>query len=241
MSENEHVLDLIPAYALNCLDEADFQEVSSHLAECKQCQAETQSYMAVVDKLALASPDATPSTAVKQALMDRVKSDLTQEGIEKKGSFWDRLGKSVRKAPAWGLVSAALVVLLLVTNLALLRQVNQPQITQHPAQLRTVNLTGTDAAPEAKGMIVISSGDEYGTLVVDHLPVLDSNLQYQLWLIRDGVRTSGAVFSVAQDGYGSVVISSPRHLTDYTSFGITIEPTGGSPGPTGEKVLGGNL
>ncbi|RJQ80137.1 MAG: anti-sigma factor [Desulfobacteraceae bacterium] len=32
---------------------------------------------------------------------------------------------------------------------------------------------------------------------------------------------------------------SPRPLNSYRTFGITIEPRGGSPGPTGSKVLGG--
>ncbi len=29
-----------------------------------------------------------------------------------------------------------------------------------------------------------------------------------------------------------------RAAADYERFGITIEPAGGSPGPTGERVLG---
>ncbi len=75
--------------------------------------------------------------------------------------------------------------------------------------------------------------------MVDHLPVLDPDeLQYQLWLIQDGQRTSGAVFSVNKYGYGSVWVSSPEPLSSYSDFGISIEPAGGSPGPTGDKVLG---
>jgi anti-sigma-K factor RskA len=30
-------------------------------------------------------------------------------------------------------------------------------------------------------------------------------------------------------------------LLKFQAFGITVEPTGGSPGPTGEKVMGGEL
>jgi anti-sigma-K factor RskA len=61
------------------------------------------------------------------------------------------------------------------------------------------------------------------------------------WLIENGQRTSGGVFSVSQEGYGSLRVSSPQPLSNYSAFGITVEPVGGSPGPTGNKVLGSPL
>ena len=70
---------------------------------------------------------------------------------------------------------------------------------------------------------------------------LDPQHQYQLWLIQDEVRTSGAVFSVSDKGYGSVQISSAEPLGSYSTCGVSIEPSGGSPGPTGKKVLGGTF
>ena len=108
------------------------------------------------------------------------------------------------------------------------------------ATMQTVSLLGTEAAPEAQALLVIGSDGDEGGLVVEDLPVLDHYHQYQLWLIdRDGQRTSGAVFSVDADGYGTATVGSPLLLTSYVAFGVTIEPAGGSPGPTGQKVLGG--
>ncbi len=46
---------------------------------------------------------------------------------------------------------------------------------------------------------------------------------------------------VSAEGYGSLSVESPKHLISYSQFGITIVPAGGSPGPTGEKVLGGQF
>ncbi len=100
-------------------------------------------------------------------------------------------------------------------------------------------MTGTTHDPGATGMLVISQDGNLGTLIVDNLPALDSTHQYQLWLIQDNQRASGGVFSVSQDGYGALMVHSTVPLITYSSFGITIEPTGGSPGPTGEKVMGG--
>ena len=57
----------------------------------------------------------------------------------------------------------------------------------------------------------------------------------------DGLRTSGGVFSVSEEGYGYLEVSSEKPLFDYSEFGITTEPLGGSQEPTGEKVLGGEF
>jgi anti-sigma-K factor RskA len=103
-------------------------------------------------------------------------------------------------------------------------------------------MTSPDANNKiATGILVINQEGTLGTLVVNGLTKLDPSQQYQIWLIKDGIRTSGGVFSVFGSGYGYLYIRSPEPLGSYTSFGVTIEPKGGSPGPTGDKVLGGNL
>jgi anti-sigma-K factor RskA len=235
----KHVIDLLPAYALDCMDGEEATRVAEHLKRCHECQVELRAYQSVVDQLPLAVPQAEPSQQVRQALLRRI--DPAPQ-VEKQPSVWIRFANYFKVAtPAWGLVSLALVVVLLVSNLALWRQVNRFQSNPGTTALRVVNLNGTQFSPGATGMIVISRNGEYGTLVVDHLPALSPEQQYQLWLIQGGKRTSGGVFSVSPEGYTSVVIDSPRALDAYGSFGVTIEPAGGSPGPTGEKVLGGNL
>jgi anti-sigma-K factor RskA len=137
------------------------------------------------------------------------------------------------------LVSLLLILALGVQNLMLRQEPDEPQMTS--GGMRIVTLRGTEAAPDATGTLVISTDGEHGTLVVDSLPPLDPTLQYQLWLIKDEQRTDGGVFSVNDEGYGAMWIYTHEPLASYPAFGITIEPAGGSPGPTGEKVLGGSL
>ena len=235
----EHVNDLIPGYALNCLDEAEANKVAEHLAICELCRDDLRAYQMLVDQLPLASPDAIPSARVKQGLMDRIQAGASKPAPEKL-SVWERFGNIFRAAsPAWGLASLGLVVVLLVSNLLLWRQYTQLQAAPKSDALQVVNLAGTDIAPDATGMVIISLDGEHGTLVVDRLPSLNPELQYQLWLIKDGERTNGGVFSVGPSGYASLWVGAPIPLGDYDAFGITIEPAGGSPGPTGDKVLGG--
>ncbi len=65
---------------------------------------------------------------------------------------------------------------------------------------------------------------------------------YQFWLIDpSGDRTSGGTFSVDAQGRGWVLIRSPKPLNNFQSVGVTIEPEGGSPAPTGAKMMGTSL
>ena len=112
------------------------------------------------------------------------------------------------------------------------------QQTQDAAPFRTVRLAGTENADAATGVIIISEDGAHGALIVQELPQLSEEQAYQLWLIDDGERADGGTFSVDEDGYDSHYVSSPRPLGEYEAFGVTIEPAGGSPGPTGPQVLG---
>jgi anti-sigma-K factor RskA len=98
-------------------------------------------------------------------------------------------------------------------------------------------MAGTEAAPEAVGILYISLDGVNGTLVVDGLPVLAAGQQYQLWLNTEGVKDSGAVFSVNEAGYRGIELESPLPLESYETFGITVEPQGGSLAPSGARVL----
>ncbi len=238
----EHVTDLLPAYALGCLDEDEAGLVTAHLAVCQVCSAELRTYQAVGEALPLAVSMAEPPPAVKQRLMAQIQPAHTTSP-EPQLTWWQRFEQGLRHiSPVWGLASLALIVVLLVSNLLLLQQVNRlSAAASKPVAVQMVTLQHTDAAPDATGLLVLSKSGEYGTLMVDHLPPLGKDQQYQLWLVKDGKRTSGGVFSVNWDGYGSLEVASPERLADYSAFGITIEPTGGSPGPTGAKVLGGAL
>jgi hypothetical protein len=237
MTSNEHVLDLLPGYVLDCLDEDDLILVSEHLAGCPSCQAELPALQATVDQLAFAVPLVEPSDSLRGRLVDEFQSSQPVQL-----SWWQQFKNVMQQtSPVWGLAGIILILLLGVTTLLLWQRVNRLEVADEIKALRTVALIGTETVPGAIGLIVLSVDGDHGTLVVDGLPELDSGQQYQLWLIDDGQRTSGGVFSADEHGYGSLWVSSPVPLASYSSFGVSIEPAGGSLSPTGEKVLGGTF
>jgi anti-sigma-K factor RskA len=227
-----HVSDSIPAYALDILEKAERELIARHLAHCTACQDELSAYRAVMEYLPGTVSQKTPPLRLRSAILQKAAGSTSTPH-----SLWARWAARLTQPlhPAVGLIGLVLIVALAGLNLTLWQQ------TQHPAnEFRLVNLTSPQG-DKATGLMIISEDGSFGTLVVDDLKPLSSEQQYQLWLIKDGKRTSGGVFSVQDSGYGVLRVDAPMPLITYPAFGITIEPTGGSSGPTGPKVLGGNL
>lgn len=236
-----HVTESIPAYALGALDEAETQEVCQHLEHCSACQAELSAYLLLVGQLASTVPQREPPLRLRATILRQAVAQAAQ--AQPARPAW-KAWFSRSLSPVMGLAGLVVILVLAGLNLLLWQQIQHPPAAPVPtavaASFRLVRLTPPQPG-DAKGLLIISDDGEYGTLVVDGLKGLDASQQYQLWLIKDGKRTNGGVFSVEDSGYSSLEVASPQPLAGYQSFGITIEPYGGSPGPTGPKVLGGNL
>lgn len=236
-SDATHVLDLLPAYALGSLDSGETRQVEEHLLSCLICRDESNAFQTVAGQLSLSAPVASPSADLRERLLQRVHSARPQERVlQQRPSrpFWERLWLG------WGLASLFLIVVLAGSTFVLWQRLGQLEF-RTAAGLRAVPLSPPDAASEATGFVLISADGDDGALIVDGLPPLAESQQYQVWLIRDGQRTSGAVFSTDEKSYGGTRIRAPRSLLDYAAVGITIEPAGGSAHPTGAEVLAGPL
>lgn len=238
MSDNAHVLDLLPALAVGSLDADEIQRVEEHLSSCVICRRESAAFENVAAKLAYGIPPVEPPSDLRDRLMERVHAlrpqpQPVQAPLSR--SWWERL------LPAWGVASLLLIIALAAINLLLWQRSNQMDFFTTSAGFRAVPLLSTGAVSSATGYVLVSADGEDGALVVDGLPPLAENQQYQLWLLRDGERISGAVFSTDEHSYGGTRIRAPRSLLDYSTVEITVEPEGGSPQPTGVQVLGASL
>jgi hypothetical protein len=239
MEKREHVSELLAAFALDILDEAETLQVNLHLAECDTCRAELQDYQQVSEQLSLAVGEVQPDGRVKARLLAEVDPGVVERDSPKvrawRGRFANLAGSALR---TWSLVSLLLVAALVVSNILLWRQINQPEI---PDTLRVVHLVGGETSPQARGMLVVSVDGEHGTLVVDGLAKLEAEFEYQLWLMREGEVSSGGTFRVYQDGYGHMGVASEQPLVHYERFLVTVESEGGWHFPSGPLVLVGEM
>ena len=192
-------------------------------------------------------PIFTPPTNLKQKVLNRIEQKQQQrtppQPAAARPGFLNTL-RSILFSPPGAVfagVALLLIVILGINNIMLGQRINDLQARLPADNIRLVKLNGTQNAPQTSGYLMVFKNELYGSLVVEDAPVTDSQHQYQLWLIRDGKRTNGGVFSVNGTGYGVLEVAADQPLENFQTFGITVEPLGGSPGPTGKKVLGGSL
>jgi anti-sigma-K factor RskA len=239
MNDDKHISDQLPGFVLGALNDAETVYVAEHLASCHACRDEMQDYQEVVDQISMAAPGSEPPEALKEKILGQIKNRSKQSqpsGLAGGLLWWPAFLRNAKTA--WAAAALALVAILMISNLLLWQQLNRQPANE---RLLVVELAGTEHAPLASGVLVMSSDSLRGTLVVDGLPPLSEDQQYQLWFIQTDERENGGVFSVYQDGYGYLGLKSEIPLTLYERFGITIEPAGGSPGPTGLQVLRGDM
>lgn len=239
IEEHNETIQQIPAYALGSLTAEEAALLAQHLETCAACREELAAYTAVVDWLPLAVPLQDPPTHVKTLLLARIQGPAAAQTAApiqpspEPQTLPERLRRFLQ-GPYWRPALVFVLSLLLISIIFL-----WPRSVSSPAPV--VELAPTGAAPAASGLLEFGGEGRAGTLTVSGQPLLPAEQQYQLWLIVDGRRASGAVFSVDAAGEASVAVQAERPLAEYGAFGITIEPAGGSPGPTGERVLGFNL
>lgn len=243
MTDEKHVFDLLPAYSLGALDDADAFNVKKHLAVCPTCRDELEVYQATVDQLPFGAHDVTPRPEVKKELLEKIEARKSAMQHQQSTKSWlDRLSDLFRQtSPAWGTVALLLVVTLFISNLSLRQKVDELEVASQEEEIQWVMLSGSENTEEAQGTLLIAPDGLHATLIVEGLPSLAENQQYQLWLIEGEERTSAGVFSIGGQGRASLEINAPEYLSNYSGFGVTIEPYGGSINPTGENVLHAEL
>jgi|SRR5581483_754945 len=263
----EEVLELVPLLAIDALDVDERDVLEDHLASCEQCQAEAATYAETAAVLALALPQTEPSAGLKNRVLAAARQPYPVDLRETRS----RRGEPYPRATwlrSWrfsisGLVAAlALVVaagsILWAMNLRAELDAQSAQIATlseraqnyqrvasvlQAADTQTRMLSGTNDAPTAYGRVYIDPDTGEGMLMVRGLPPLPQGRSYQLWVVgADGQRQSAGVLTwTDRQGNGYTLIKCPDKLARWQSFGVTQEPAGGSPGPTGPRVLGGAI
>lgn len=103
------------------------------------------------------------------------------------------------------------------------------------------HIPGTEAAPQATAVLVQEPGSERSILIITGLPRLPSGMGYQVWRVRDeGISPVGSgTFSITVTD--AQLVQVPATFSPADGIGVSVEPAEGSPAPTGDIVLLGNL
>lgn len=102
---------------------------------------------------------------------------------------------------------------------------------------QSLPIAGTEFQPTAIGQLLVGHDGQNALLVASDLATLPPEQTYQLWLIGDSGPVSEGVFTVNESGTGFLEVQTETAVFDYAAIGISVEPEGGSPQPTGDIVM----
>ena len=268
---------LIAAYAIGATDAEETAWVQSQLSQHPEAVQELAQYQAMSDQLLHSAAAVEPPAALAQRLAAALEADANRAAAHRHGAIGRPISYASRPIPpnaarrTWALgarrfvkrskfqiAAAAILALLVLTNILSLtqirslqamqtrlwNQISSEQVTQQnmvQVILATYDTSSFEVAAQDGGTAhayVEWCPQTYTVLVeAGDFPVLSPDMTYQLWLIRDGQRTSGGLFTVNSWGNGSLVMQLNEPLDNYDAIGITPEPAGGSNGPTAPPVV----
>src|SRR5512138_3254422 len=237
--------DNLAAYAIGALDPEEAAALEKHLQTCEPCRLELATYQRVSVGLLGALPPQPPPRSVRRDLEKRLRGEAQRARPQFRPSF----------SPGQALFAGIMAVLiglnvLLVSQVYSLKQEQAELVSRRASEETALAML---AYPSTRTVAFDNNGVT-GSLLVDeqrrlvgifawNLPTPPAGKTYQIWLIDSkGDRTSGG-FLRPEGGYPFVLATAwaDRPLTDFKGIGVTLEPAGGSPQPTGPRMFGADF
>ncbi|HLR32834.1 MAG TPA: anti-sigma factor [Fodinibius sp.] len=102
-----------------------------------------------------------------------------------------------------------------------------------------VLMSGLDVNPDGYGKIIWDAKNQQALIQTSNLPPVQTNQNYQLWIIQNNEPVSAGVFAVndSSDNFFKIEEMTNADLQSTSAFAITMEPKGGMPQPTGDMYL----
>jgi anti-sigma-K factor RskA len=231
VSSSDDLHDLAAAYALDALEPPERDLFEEHYRSCEVCAREVEEFREVAGFLAAGeSADDGPDE-----LRARILASIP--GIAQDARVIPLRSRSRRITTVALSLAAAL---MLVIGLATLRPSSPDEFEQ---VLRAEDAAHTQLAPTSGasgGDLEIVWSAEEGAAAVTGEVIADpgADATYQLWVIEGGAASPSGLFR-PEDGEVRALVELPAIASEDASFGVTIEPEGGSEQPTSDVLYMG--
>lgn len=254
--DSRQIEELLPFYALDALSDEERGLVEDYLKEHPEARQLVEEMRNTASALPLSVSPVEPAPRTKQALMARVAVDERSRSsaqdqpsprVNRLESFFRNFSFAVAALAIVGVILLSAQVVLLRNEIASLNSKiaaqsdslnqiieNLPQT--NPSGAITVSLKGTTVQPQAQGQLIADPNSQSAVLVITGLPPLEPGQTYQVWLIA-GAPVSAGLLTVDEHGQGVLIVTSTESIGSFQSLGISVEPEGGSPQPTGDIVV----
>lgn len=217
--------DLAAGYALDALEGDELRSFEAHLATCAECQNDVQSHSQTAQILG-SSIEVEPPASLKANLLRQV-ADIEQEPVEHLAEVVDI--RSRRRAKVLVAVAASLILIASFVGISSLSDSSQTQYASilevSDAQVATLSGEG-----DAQFTVVWSSSTGEFAVQGNGVPPISADETYEFWFIGDGVPVNAGLFTedTGTVEFDGILPGEPA------VWAITVEPSGGSPAPTGE-------
>ena len=170
--------------------------------------------------------------------------ETTDDPTNLSGAASDRARRRWFQRPVSILAAAAAAVALFAGGTFVGQSLESDQFAQDQAAA----LVQITAAADTQRASATTSGGQEATLVwskdtglsallIDDLPALSADQDYQLWYIGGSGAVSAGTFDSSGTGTGTVWRVLDGSLTAGDTIGVTVEPKGGSKQPTSDPIL----
>ena len=239
MDRNE-LLDLIPAYALEALESDEKIQVEALLKTDAEAQQILADYQDITNNLILATPARRAPAHLQDDLRKRLAANRPVQAAPSTS-----VPKPTRRhrVSIWmPLLAAAAIIAIVFGARSYLNRNRNPaedlynQIIAMPGY-KTMPIPGADGTTPIGEMVASPDGSQ-AVLRMTRVPALQSDRTFQLWLIDDSGAHSGGLFPFTQsDSTYYVIVPLAKNVLDYQAFGVSVEPTGGSPTPSTTPIV----
>ena len=231
-NSHDFLREQAPFYALGNLSDAERSAFETHLNGCAQCKADVTAFLAVCGALAQTVEQHDPPAALRRRILGAARR--APEAPYRLSAL----------AP-WFAAAAMLVVTAPVAvqgyaydALRAAADAQTPLAILTAPDLQRIDLAGQPAAPRASARAFWSRSRGL-VLTGANLPSLPPGRVYQLWFVTAQAPVSAGLLKPDETGRLTSVLDTPSDIPAPAALAVTIEPEGGSPGPTGAKYLVG--
>ncbi|MBO7746143.1 anti-sigma factor [Paenibacillus sp. MWE-103] len=252
------------SYVAGLCGDEERRAFERHLPGCDACRQELEDLNLVWEALPAAMEMMEPPASLKQEVMDAVRA----ADAEAAGGAAARYAPAIqpertaaadrRPRPAWTLkpaaalfaAAAAAIVLLSVWNVELRREQTLNPLPIERAlnvsasnieQLVALKPASQDAGNSSGVACIIDNGQsrQFVVYVFGASPT-EGEEAYQVWLVKDGQRSSAGTFRIGRDSRGIGLLAMPIQGKDldFDAIGITLEPDDRGSQPRGHKMYG---
>lgn len=240
MSDDVHALT--GAYVANALPADERRFFERHLAACPACAGEVDQLTEAAGTLA-AAEEAPPPASMRAAVLDRIATTPQDPPVtDAHRPRRRRPGSALLSQRVLMPVAAALALIAMITAATawtLSTRVSELELAaEQMAALMNADDTQFSQAEGPGGSrvrVVMSPGLGTAVVVVADMDPAPHEHTYKLWLHGDGPPRPAGTFDVGDDGTAIHLVSSD--MTGVEAIGVTIEPAGGSPVPSGEPIM----